>query len=248
MAKKKRKKQRRPQSASSAPAGATATTTEERTATRQERKEQARKERERRIREARRRQRMRKAARWGAAALVVALVGGGIWYLGREGRRLQDAAQAAAGRLSCSDTRTLEDLGRSHQPPFQEGRNGVPAASGAHSSPLPADPPVYDQPIPEANAIHNLEHGYVILYYADGGDNALPEGIRTALEELVRDEEKVLMAPYPDLASPLDLVAWRTLRTCDPPEDADPDDAVTVARAFIEEFRSGGLAPEPNLP
>jgi hypothetical protein len=41
-------------------------------------------------------------------------------------------------------------------------------------------------------------------------------------------------------------VAWGTLQTFDPPEDADPDDALTVTRAFVDQFRSGGLAPEPN--
>jgi hypothetical protein len=242
MAKKKRKKQRRPTSA------AGVATAEAPTTTRQERKEQARRERERRIREARRRQRMRRLARWGIAAAVVAGVGGIIWWQSREGRQLQAEAEAAANRLDCTDARTLEDLGAAHQPPFQQGQGGVPAASGAHSNPLPPEPRVYDQPIPEENVLHNLEHGYVALYYSNEGDNALSGDIRSALEDLVRGEEKVLMAPYPGLASSFDLVGWRTLQACDPPADAQPADAVTVARAFIDRFRSGGLAPEPNIP
>jgi hypothetical protein len=254
MAKKKRKKQRRPQSAAS-PVGGTATTTEERTTSRQERKEQARRDRERRIREARRRQRMRKMARWGIAGAVVLGVGGFIFWQTQQGREAEAEAREAANRLSCSPIQTKQDevdaaaaLDQQtlHSPPFSQGRNGVPVTAGRHSSPLPPDPAIYEQPIPEENAIHNLEHGYVVIYYSADGENQLGDELRSRLEEVAEGQEKVLIAPYPELADSFDLVAWGKLQTCDPPEDADPDDAATVANFFIEEFRSGGLAPEPN--
>jgi Protein of unknown function (DUF3105) len=254
MAKKKRKKQRRPQSAASSGGGA-ATTTEERTTSRQERKEQARRDRERRIREARRRQRMRKLARWGIAGAVVLGVGGFILWQTQQGQEVEAEAQEAGNRLSCSPIQTKQDevdaaaaLDQQtlHSPPFSQGRNGVPVTAGRHSSPLPPDPAVYEQPIPEENAIHNLEHGYVVIYYAAGGENQLGDELRSRLEEVAEGEEKVLVAPYPELADSFDLVAWGKLQSCDPPEDADPDDAATVADFFISQFRSGGLAPEPN--
>jgi hypothetical protein len=256
MAKKKRKKQRRPSGTGPVTAtGASATTSEDRTTVRQERKEQARRERERRIREARRRQRMRKAARWGIAAAVVLGVGGFIFYQTQQGREAEAEARAAANALNCSPIQTKQDevdaaaaLDQEtlHSAPFARGRGGVPVTAGRHSSPLPPEPPVYDQPIPEANAVHNLEHGYVLMYYAAEGPNALADDVRARLEDVVRGESKVLMAPYPDLASSFDLVAWGKLQTCNPPRDADPDDAATTADFFISQFRSGGLAPEPN--
>jgi Protein of unknown function (DUF3105) len=254
MAKKKRKKQRRPQSAASSGGGA-ATTTEERTTSRQERKEQARRDRERRIREARRRQRMRKLARWGIAAAVVLGVGGFIFWQTQQGQEAEAEAREAANRLNCSPIQTKQDevdaaaaLDQQtlHSPPFAQGRNGVPVTAGSHSSPLPPDPSVYEQPIPEENVVHNLEHGYVVIYYEAEGVNALDEELRSQLADVAEGEEKVLLAPYPDLADSFDLVAWGKLQTCDPPEDADQDDAATVANFFISEFRSGGLAPEPN--
>jgi Protein of unknown function (DUF3105) len=255
MAKKKRKKQRRPQQGSPAPAGPAVTTAEERTTSRQERKEQARRDRERRIREARRRQRMRKLARWGIAAAVVLGVGGFIFWQTQQGRELEADARAAANRLNCGPVETQQeevdaaaalDQQTLHSPPFAQGQDGVPVTAGAHSSPLPPEPAVYEQSIPEENAVHNLEHGYVLIYYAAEGQNRLSENIRSQLEEVAGREEKVLMAPYPNLAASLDLVAWGQLQTCKPPEDADPEDAATVADFFISRFRSGGLAPEPN--
>jgi hypothetical protein len=254
MAKKKRKKQRRPQSAAGSGGGA-ATTTEERTTSRQERKEQARRERERRIREARRRQRMRRLARWGIAGAVVLGVGGFIFWQTQQGQEAEAEAREAGNRLGCSPIQTEQDEVDAaaaldpetlHSPPFSKGRNGVPVTAGRHSSPLPPAPAVYEQPIPEENAIHNLEHGYVLIYYAAGGENQIGDELLSRLEETAEGQEKVLVAPYPELANSFDLVAWGKLQTCDPPADADPDDAATVADFFISQFRGGGLAPEPN--
>jgi hypothetical protein len=251
MAKKKRKKRRptTPREAGVATAEAPTTTT------RQERKEQARRERERRIREARRRQRMRRLARWGVAAAVVAAVGTTIFVFTRQGREEAAEAEAAANRLNCGPIQTRQDevdaaaaldAQTLHSPPFAQGRNGVPVTAGRHSTPLPPEPAVYEQPIPEENAIHNLEHGYVVMYYAAEGQNALADPIRSRLEDLANGEEKVLMAPYRGLTDSFDLVAWGKLQTCSPPQDADPDDAATVGEYFISQFRSGGLAPEPQ--
>jgi hypothetical protein len=259
MAKKKRKK-RPVQRTSSAPTTVTATGVDDRSpSARAERKEQARRERERRIKEARRRQRLRRASRWGIAAGVAALIAGGV-YLGTRGsRELQASARVAAQRLNCTPVNldeaeqpdpyegmSNEEIAAiNHSPPFAQGQDGVPATAGPHSQALPPDPAVYDQPVPEANVVHNLEHGYVLLYYASEGENALPDDVRSDLEDLAESEEEIIMAPYPDLASGMAMVAWRELQTCDPGEEADPEDAVTVARAFIEEFKNGPLSPEP---
>jgi hypothetical protein len=252
----KKKRKKRPVNR---PSGGTATATAEvdrSPSARAERKEQARRERERRIKQARRRQRIRRATRWGIAAGVVALIGGGIFLATRESRELREEAELATERLNGTPIRTMQgevdeaaalDSTTLHSPPFAQGQDGVPVTAGRHSNPLPTPPFVYDQPIPEANAVHNLEHGYVIIYYAADGENVLADDIRQALIDYVEEESnKILMAPYPNLATSFALVAWGKLQTFDPPPEADPEDAVTVARAFVDQFRSGGLAPEPQ--
>jgi hypothetical protein len=176
---------------------------------------------------------------------VAAGVGFFVWYRVTADRRLEQAATVAAEHLGCGDVQEPQDLGRSHSPPFVEGKNGVPATSGSHSATLPAEPQVYDQEIPEANAVHNLEHGYVIVYYQPDGEDALPQDVRTQVADLVESEDEVLMAPYPRLeeGSSLALAAWTRLQMCDLPEDAAPEDAVTVTRYFIDQFRNT-IAPE----
>jgi hypothetical protein len=121
----------------------------------------------------------------------------------------------------------------------------VPAFGGNHTGgTLPGEPKIYTQQPPEQTAIHNLEHGYVIVYYAADGENALDEGLVSALEGVVEGESEVLMSPYEGLADPLYFVAWGARQACDPPADASTEDVVDVAEGFIAEWKNGEFAPE----
>jgi hypothetical protein len=212
---------------------------------RAERKEEARRERERRMRQAKRRQRTRRLVRWGIVAGVAAGIGFAIYIAGSESREIKEKAAAAAERVNAAEVETDEGLPNEHQEPYGAGQNGVPAVGGNHTpGSLPVDPKTYEQQPPEETAIHNLEHGYVIVYYAAEGDNALDADIVSSLEEVVNDETEVLMSPYQGLAEPLYLVAWGALQAVDPPEDASPEDVALVARAFIDEWKNGQFAPE----
>ncbi len=66
------------------------------------------------------------------------------------------------------------------------------------------------------------------------------------LSDVVREQDKVILAPYTDLPEGTDLVlvSWTHRRTCS--HVTNPGDAATVVRASIEEFRNNPLAPESN--
>jgi hypothetical protein len=213
---------------------------------RAERKEEARRERERRIKQARRRQRNRRLIRWGILLLVVAIIAAIVWFAGKEEREQEREARIAAERLSCTDVEEQEaTLPNEHQEPYASGEGGVPAFGGNHTGgALSPEPKVYQQQPLEQTAIHNLEHGYVTVYYAAEGENALAPEIVSALEDLVNDETEVLMSPYDGLAEPLYFVAWGARQACDPPADASSADAVEAAEGFISEWKNGQYAPE----
>jgi hypothetical protein len=218
---------------------------------RQARKELARKERERRIKAARRRARNRRLIRWGIVLAAAAGVGVFVWYQVTSSQRLEAEATRVAAAFDASDPEPpLPNDGTSHSPPYpyQDDDDGLPAASGPHNpTTLPAEPRVYDQAVPEPNAVHNLEHGYVLVYYQPEGEQALPDAAREELAELVEGQDQVIMAPYPRLGEGqnLALVAWRHLQTATVPDSASaPEDAVILARYFIETYRDGALAPE----
>jgi Protein of unknown function (DUF3105) len=120
-----------------------------------------------------------------------------------------------------------------------------PAAAGPHDpSPLPPDPHVYEEPIPETRAVHNLEHAYVLVYYRLTEDGGLSAETIDALEAVARDEDRVIMAPYPKLTEEqgLALLAWNTRWMC--PSTVTPDQAVAIATGFVDAFRGTSVAPE----
>lgn len=254
MAKKKRKR-KRPDRSTSRTGIATAVAeprADERPSARAERKEQARRERERRIKQAKRRQRTRRAVRWGVVGAAAAGIGIFVWTQVQENRQVQERAATAAAQVGIGEVQEPADEGTEHlqqnDPPPQYAT--IPAASGPHApGPLPAEPRVYDQPIPETAAVHNLEHGYVLIYYRAGGDGALPEDVVTELEDLVEGETEVIMAPYEALpeGTNISFVAWTRLQQGQVPEDANPGDVALVARAFIDEFKNGAAAPEAEV-
>lgn len=255
MAKKKRKRKRpdRPVARTGATTATAEPRPDERPSARAERKEQARRERERRIKQARRRQRTRRAVRWGVVLVAAGGLGLFVWDQIQENREVQERAASAAARVGIGEVQEPADEGTQHlqptDPPPQYGT--TPAASGPHAqSPLPPEPKVYEQPIPETAAVHNLEHGYVLIYYRAEGDGGLDQAIVAELEDLAEGETEVIMAPYDNLAegTNLALVAWTRLQEGQVPADADPADVALVARGFIEEFKNGAAAPEAEQP
>ena len=151
--------------------------------------------------------------------------------------------------VTCDAIQELPSLGRSHVPegaPIEPPSR--PATSGSHY-PSWLDPagPVIDHPVDrglEGYAVHNLEHGYVLMYHRPA---RVPPGTIDALAALARSEEKVMLARYERLPPDGAVVfaAWKRLRICS--EAGDAEVMSGIARDFIERFRGdAGVAPEPS--
>ncbi len=159
-----------------------------------------------------------------------------------------DVAQAAG--CGAVQTPVSDAPGGQHLAPGESAGNAQnPASSGSHDSrSLPSEPAVYTQPLREENAVHNLEHGYVLLYYRADDPEALGEDVVSRLASIAEAQDKVLLAPYPDLdeGTSLAIVAWNKLWEC--PATIAAADAATLANAFVEAYRGTTNAPEGNAP
>jgi hypothetical protein len=211
---------------------------------RRQRREEARRQRDAMVRGRRRRERVRRWLVRGAAVAILLLGISYFLFQAQARRRLVADAGRVASQASCTQVMTMPDRGRGHQPPYSYDQH--PATSGSHSSPLPPQPRVYQTPVPEENAVHNLEHGYVLIYYRSEGQPALPGDVVSGLQGLAEGEDKVILSPNAELdeGTSLALAAWNRLQRC--PSSVSGDQATTLARAFIAQFRGGGDAPEPD--
>ena len=109
-----------------------------------------------------------------------------------------------------------------------------PPAGGTHN-PIWWNCGFYDQPVPDVNAVHDLEHGAVWLAYSPDLSAADIE----VIHELARANPRVLASPYPGLKAGEAVVAtaWaRQLRL----------DSVTDPRLaqFVAAYLDGSHAPE----
>ncbi|MGZ8636663.1 MAG: DUF3105 domain-containing protein [Actinomycetota bacterium] len=180
-------------------------------------------------------------------ALVLAL--GWVLFIRAPGPgTLGDVALGAASDAGCDDLErpVLAEPGGDHLSPGESfAYPDPPAAAGPHDpSPLPADPHVRAEPASETRAVHNLEHAYVLIWYRPATEGGLGRDVVDALEGLAAGEDRVIMAPYPDLPEDraLALVAWNTRWLC--PAGATAGQAVAIARGFIDAYRGTTNAPE----
>lgn len=179
------------------------------------------------------------------AAVIAGLV---IWRMA--GRRAAAREYAAAVQAAgCGEVETFE-LGSNNAAwgHLKEGETvtyeSSPPTGGKHD-PSWLDAGFYSEPFTDQRgpgpsiyrAVHNLEHGYVIVWHKDLSDAQLD-----ALDEEFGNDRKVIVVPYPQLeGGKMALSAWEKLQVC-----AEP--SVKVVEGFIDRYREQRSAPEPNAP
>jgi len=128
-----------------------------------------------------------------------------------------------------------------------EPYNSDPPTSGQHWA-EPAATGFYQEAPPDEQLVHNLEHGYVVIYYnctdlveqecTQLQDNVRATMTRAGVTELT-GTPKTIAAPRPDMDPRIAATGWGRLYTS---PELDRDELL----AFIQHFRN--LAPEPAAP
>ncbi|MEP6468918.1 MAG: DUF3105 domain-containing protein [Chloroflexota bacterium] len=139
----------------------------------------------------------------------------------------------------------MPDEGANHVPQTQVPTyRSVPATSGPHWSLGDGIAPlfwkVYTSPVPEPAAVHNLEHGGIVIWYQS---TATPEDIQKLTQfvqqQLGTSQFKIILSPWDgkDFGHPIAVTAWDWLLYLD---SADIDQI----RAF-QNAHPASDAPEP---
>ncbi|GAA5143968.1 hypothetical protein GCM10023340_10640 [Nocardioides marinquilinus] len=153
---------------------------------------------------------------------------GGPTSSSTEGTGSTGATEEAEPTLD--DVRTFRDLKTDHVTDDVE-YSSTPPAGGEHD-PAWLDCGVYDEPVRDENAVHDLEHGTVWITYAPD----LPAEDVDALASVL--PENGIMSPYEGLPAPVVVTVWErqlALTGADDPR----------LPLFLSEFSAGETAPEP---
>lgn len=139
------------------------------------------------------------------------------------------ASEEPVGR-DLSEVASYPDLGNQHSPDDLDYPQ-TPPAGGPHA-PVWLDCGVYDEPVRDENAVHDLEHGTVWITYD-------PDLDEDAVDELVAAlPQNGILSPYDGLPAPVVVTVWG--KQLELTGSDDPRLGL-----FIEEFGNGVTAPEP---
>lgn len=171
----------------------------------------------------------------GFALLGVLILGGVVlWLTQRDSGDSQAVAETM--RAAGCTYQTFESEGREHvRDGTRVSYNSSPPTSGNHYA-VPVIWNAYDAPVEQARAVHNLEHGGIVIQYGD----EVPEATVNELREFYQsDPNGLLLAPLPGLNNQIALTAWTHLAKCRTFNEG-------AFEEFRDEFRAKG--PEPRRP
>ena len=157
-----------------------------------------------------------------AIAVVLVVVGGSRGWLPRireeqqHQQRHSDTSQLAAAMAAAGCTlHTYPSAGAgghittlNPNPPIKY--NSFPPTSGKHYY-VPAVWGSYDAPVSEYQAIHNLEHGGIVIQYGKGVSEDTVSQVGDFYQS---DPVALLVAPLPKLGNKVALTAWTHLALC----------------------------------
>jgi hypothetical protein len=137
------------------------------------------------------------------------------------------------GNTNIAGVKTYTGLSRNHvQGTVKYAQN--PPVGGNHN-PVWLNCGIYDKPVKNENAVHDMEHGAVWITYRPN----LPTAQIATLTSQVKGKTYVDLSPYPGLPAPVVASAWGKQLKLN--SASDP----RLAK-FISLYRQGPQTPEPG--
>ena len=167
---------------------------------------------------------------YAGGGVLIVLVVAGLVYLGYGGQNTS---------FNIEGLETFPDQSRQHISGDIEYIQ-MPPPGGAHN-PEWLTCGIYEEPVRPENVIHSMEHGAVWIAYQP----ELSQGQVDVLRQLVRQEQSrrgeplIVLAPLPELETPIVATAWRAQLKVENPADER-------LQAFVDRFQRGPFTPEPG--
>ena len=170
----------------------------------------------------------------GAALVLAVVVAAAAFYFLRDGETKAESVAAAMESAGCT-FRTFPATAAGVHISDPEARpeewNSYPPTSGPHFGQWVIWGE-YDEPVRLAEAVHNLEHGGIVMYY--GKD--VPQAEIAAVRGFYRsDPVGMLLAPLPDLDDKIALTAWHSPEAVSATEEVEGQGILAECTRFDED-------------
>ena len=163
-----------------------------------------------------------------AGVAGVAVLGLVVTYVVTSGEPRQDPAS-----IDVAGVQTFDDLTANHVAGTVDYEQ-TPPVGGDHAA-IWMNCGVYSEPVPDENAVHDLEHGAVWFTY---DPDQVSEQQIDDLRALAPDTYSVV-SPYPGMETPMAVSAWGAQLTFDEVDDPAVAD-------FVTKYWKSTNAPEPG--
>ena len=163
-----------------------------------------------------------------AGVAGVAVLGLVVTYVVTSGEPRQDPAS-----IDVAGVQTFDDLTANHVAGTVDYEQ-TPPVGGDHAA-IWMNCGVYSEPVPDENAVHDLEHGAVWFTY---DPDQVSEQQIDDLRALAPDTYSVV-SPYPGMETPMAVSAWGAQLTFDEVDDPAVAD-------FVTKYWKSSAAPEPG--
>ena len=139
-----------------------------------------------------------------AILLGISLLVGLVWVVNQSG----DSSLAQLQSDVEIDVETFASRGRDHIQPGSQTPDyqTFPSTSGPHY-PHPENYGFYEEPLPMATLVHNLEHGDIVIYYKPSVSDEVKEHLKY-LSQFTKEGSGVLFVPSKDIEGEVVATAW----------------------------------------
>ncbi len=161
------------------------------------------------------------------AAVIVLAVAGGITAVVVNAHN----DKAASDAVQLTGVKTYKNLSANHVQGTVKYAQTPPV--GGNHNPVWLNCGIYDAPVANENAVHDMEHGAVWITYQPD----LAKAEVNKLKDIVGSQTYITMSPYPNLPNPITLSAWGTQMSVQNAEDP------RIAK-FIKVYKQGKQTPE----
>lgn len=176
----------------------------------------------------------------GVVGVAVLAAVGAYWWQGRQADSQSEQVVASLvqeGQGALEQVRSTPDQGNSHLSPGQTKNYVEPfPTSGEHASSA-LKPGFYKNEMPKVNLVHSLEHGNIVIYYENPGEDALAQ-LQEWTSLYTGNWDGVVATASPGLGSAVVLTAWTKILRL---EEFD----AAGAAAFLDLYR--GRGPENRV-
>jgi hypothetical protein len=143
------------------------------------------------------------------------------------------SSNSSSPSVALAGVKTYKNLGRNHVTgPVKYPQ--TPPVGGNHA-PVWLNCGIYTSPVPNENAVHDLEHGAVWITYQP----SLPKDQVQKLTSIATGQTYLDLSPYPGIPTPVVVSAWGLQLQL--PNANDPR-----LEAFIKKYKQGPQTPEPG--